>query len=61
MHNRKVQGDISAMLASSYFHLAGVGQANLSREYVQKSLVLAEHHKLTDLRAEVEAFLKQKR
>jgi hypothetical protein len=49
----------------AYFHLAGVaqaeGQTNLSREYAQKSLALAERHKLTELRAEVEALLKQKR
>jgi tetratricopeptide (TPR) repeat protein len=64
-HNRKAQGDSAAVLAYTYFHLAGVaqaeGQANRSREYAQKSLALAERHKLTELRAEVEAFLKQKR
>ncbi|MGH7599145.1 MAG: hypothetical protein ACREOI_22545 [bacterium] len=46
-----------------YSLLAGVaqaeGQTNLSREYAQKSLALAERHKLADLRAELEALLKQ--
>lgn len=64
-HNRRVQGDSAAVLAYTYFHLASVaqaeGQTNLSREYAQKSLALAEHHKLTELRAEVEALLEQKR
>jgi tetratricopeptide (TPR) repeat protein len=64
-HNSKTQGDSAAVLAYTYFHLAGVaqaeGQTNLSREYAQKSLALAERHQLADLRAEVEALLKQKR
>jgi tetratricopeptide (TPR) repeat protein len=64
-HNRKTQGDSAAVLAYTYFHLAGVAQAEgqtaLSREHAQKSLALAERHKLTELRAEVEALLKQKR
>jgi hypothetical protein len=54
-----------AVLAYTYFHLAGVAQAEgqtpLSREYAQKNLALAERHKLAELRAEAEAFLKQKR
>ena len=64
-HNRAVVGDSAAVLAYTYFHLAGVAQAesqaNLSREYAQKSLALAERHKLSDLRKEVEALLRQKR
>ena len=64
-HNRKTQGDSAAVLAYTYFHLAGVaqaeGQTSLSREYAQKSLALAERHKLAEVRAEVEAMLKQKR
>jgi tetratricopeptide (TPR) repeat protein len=64
-HNRKTQGDSAAVLAYTYFHLAGVaqaeGQTDLSREYAQKSLTLAERHKLAELRAEAEALLKQKR
>jgi len=64
-HNRTIAGDSAQVLAYTYFHLAGVaqaeGQTNLSREYAQKSLALAERHKLAELGAEVEALLKQKR
>ncbi len=64
-HNRALAGDSAAVLAYTYFHLAGVaqaeGQTHLSREYAQKSLALAERHKLAEVRAEVEAMLKQKR
>ncbi len=64
-HNRALAGDSAAVLAHTYFHLAGVAQAEgqtpLSREYAQKSLALAERHKLADLMKEVEALLKQKR
>jgi tetratricopeptide (TPR) repeat protein len=64
-HNRKTQGDSASVLAYTYFHLAGVaqaeGQIDLSREHAQKSLVLAERHKLNDLRTDVEVLLKQKR
>lgn len=62
-HNRVVQGDSAEVLAYSYFHMAGVcqaqGQLERAREYAQKSLVLAELHKLTDLRGEVEALLRE--
>lgn len=58
-HNRKVQGDSADVLAYTYFHLAGVaqaqGQTKLSRGYAQKSLILAELHKLKDLTEEVQA------
>ncbi len=64
-HNRALAGDSAAVLAYTYFHLAGVAQAEgqtpLSREYAQKSLALAERRKLAELRAEVEAFLKENR
>lgn len=64
-HNRALVGDSAAVLAYTYFHLASVaqaeGQTDLSREYAQKSLALAERHKLADLRSEAEAMLKQKR
>jgi len=62
-HHRKVQGDSAAVLAYTYFHLAGVAQAEgqtpLSREYAQKSLALAEHHKLAELREQVQALLQE--
>jgi len=53
------------VLAYTYFHLAGVargeGQLSLSREYAQKSLALAEHHKLKELVEEVKALLKEEK
>ncbi len=62
-HNRRVQGDSAAVMAHTYFHLAGVaqaeGQTNLSREYAQKSLALAERHKLKELVEEVDALLQE--
>jgi hypothetical protein len=36
---------------------ADLGQPDLSREYAQKSLILAEPHKLKDLAEEVQALL----
>lgn len=64
-HNRRVQGDSASVLAYTYFHLAGVaqaqGQSARAREYAQKSLALAERHKLTELRAEAEAILKHEK
>jgi tetratricopeptide (TPR) repeat protein len=64
-HYRKTQGDSAVVLAYTYFLLACVAQAEgqtpLSREYAQKSLALAKRHNLTDLRAKVNVFLKQKR
>jgi len=35
------------------------GQLESAREYAEKSLALAEHHKLTDLRKEVETLLRE--
>lgn len=62
-HNLRMQGDSASVLAYTYFHLAGVadaqGQSARAREYAQKSLALAERHKLAELRNEVEALLKQ--
>jgi hypothetical protein len=58
-----VQGDSASVLAYTYFHLAGValaeGQTDRSREYAQKSLALAEQHKLVELVEEAKALLKE--
>ena len=58
-----MQGDSAAVLAYTYFHLAGVaqahGQTKLSHEYAQKSLALAEQHKLKDLAEQARALLPQ--
>ncbi len=62
-HNLRVQGDSASVLAYTYFHLAGVahaqGQPARAREYAQKSLALAERHKLAELRKEVAALLRE--
>lgn len=63
-HNRSVQGDSAAVLAYTYFHLAGVAHAQSqparAREYAQKSLALAARHKLAELQKEVEALLRER-
>jgi len=62
-HNRAVQGDSAAMLAYSYFHLAGVhlaqSHADSARIYAQKSLGLATHHELSELQEEIKSLMGQ--
>ena len=63
-HNRATQGDSAAVLAFTYFHLAGMHQAqswaDSARFYAQKSLTLARKHALEDLIKQAEALLQKR-
>ncbi len=62
-HNRAVQGDSAQVLGYSYFHLAGVSQAqnqsHKAKEYAGLSHALVKQHQLEELQKEVEALLRE--